>query len=126
MLATGHNRGEACLWEVATGKLCAKLIGHQLEVLGVAFSPDGKTLATGSIDDIIRLWDAETGQPKGKPINHRGQVFALTWMPTARRSSPATRMVRPNSGMPRPDSGKGRRFPTVARSVPWKSVPRPG
>jgi WD40 repeat protein len=79
MLATGHNRGAAYLWDAATGQLRARLEGHQHEVLGVAFSPDGKTLATGSIDDVVRLWDAETGAPRGKPIEHRGQVYSLTW-----------------------------------------------
>ena len=32
------------------------------EVYAVAFSPDGKTLATGGRDRVIRLWDVQTGE----------------------------------------------------------------
>ena len=39
-----------------------KLDGHLGEVYTVAFSPDGKTLATGGRDRVIRLWDVETGK----------------------------------------------------------------
>jgi WD40 repeat protein len=38
------------------------LAGHLGEVYAVAFSPDGKTLATGGRDRVIRLWDVETGE----------------------------------------------------------------
>ena len=36
---------------------------HQASVQAVAFSPDGKTVLTGSWDKTARLWDAATGQP---------------------------------------------------------------
>jgi WD40 repeat protein len=39
-----------------------ELAGHLGAVYAVAFSPDGKTLATGGRDRIIRLWDVKTGE----------------------------------------------------------------
>src|SRR5262249_27358055 len=43
------------------------LTGHGGGVFSVAFSPDGKTLASGSDDHAIRLWDVATGRPIGQP-----------------------------------------------------------
>jgi WD40 repeat protein len=52
------------LWDVATLEEIRWLRGHTNSVWALAFSPDGKTLASGSADQTVRLWETATGQLK--------------------------------------------------------------
>jgi WD40 repeat protein len=47
----------------------------------VAFSPDGKTVLTGSWDKTARLWNAGTGKPIGAALQHRAYVLAVAFSP---------------------------------------------
>ena len=48
----------------------------------MAFSPDGKTLASGSPDGTVRLWDLATSRPIGAPLTgHTGLVTSVAFSP---------------------------------------------
>lgn len=55
-------------------------LAHLDNVSCAAFSPDGKTLATGGHDRYVRLWDPETGRER-QALRHLGWVRSLVWAP---------------------------------------------
>ncbi|MGK7877393.1 MAG: toll/interleukin-1 receptor domain-containing protein, partial [Xenococcaceae cyanobacterium] len=58
-----------------------RLEGHDSWVISVSFSPDGKTLATGSDDKTIKLWNVETGREIRTLFGHDDSVRSVSFSP---------------------------------------------
>ena len=67
------------IYDTETGKALDILIEDTDPVRSIAFSPDGKLLATGNKDKSIHIWDSTTFQLKGTCVGHKDEVEYLTF-----------------------------------------------
>ena len=101
-LASGHTDKLVRLWDVSTllkagppegdasesdetlagGDTHRNILsGHTNLVRFIAFSPDGQTLASGSVDQTIRLWNMRTGQVRHVLSGHTNSVTSIAFSP---------------------------------------------
>src|SRR5262249_35854720 len=92
--ASGRNPNNVAVLSTATAEEVRALKGHELPIAALAYAPDGKSLASLSLDNTVRLWDTGTGQTVrifrlgGKPTG--GVDFrALAYSPDGKRLAAA-------------------------------------
>jgi WD40 repeat protein len=67
------------MWDLATCTECLEIGGHRGWISSVTYSPDGRTLATGSRDQSTRLWDAATGRELASYDWRAGKVYSVAF-----------------------------------------------
>src|SRR3954468_4473455 len=68
-LALGYADGEVHVRD-RDGKLVGEPVKHSKAITGLAFSPDGQSLATASEDGTARVWDVKTDKPRNFVVKH--------------------------------------------------------
>ena len=84
MIALARGEGDGgdavSLWDLQTGRRHAVLDVPRQQVVSLAFSPDGATLAGGTSESRVLLWDVSTGKAKGTPLRgHDGRVNTVAF-----------------------------------------------
>ncbi|KAI0032852.1 WD40-repeat-containing domain protein, partial [Vararia minispora EC-137] len=81
-LATGCNR-TAQIYDTSTGQKTCVLVDQNvpksgdLYIRSVCFSPDGKLLATGAEDKLIRIWDIKARRIRNTFEGHQQEIYSL-------------------------------------------------
>ncbi len=84
-LASGSGDHTVKLWDAATGKELAILLGHSSDVTSVTFSRNGTRLASGSEDKTVMLWDVASGKAWATLQGHSEKVTSVAFSPDGSR-----------------------------------------
>jgi len=77
-VAFGGDEGALYIGDLATGSF--RTLGtYPAPIRAVAWSPDGRFIATGSVDPSVRLWDPSTGAYTGFNVEHG--AFSVAFSP---------------------------------------------
>jgi len=72
---------DVLVYDVDSGERPFTLRGHGNLVPGIAWSPDGERIATGSNDASVRIWNGDTGELEDELLGHTGFVTSVEWSP---------------------------------------------
>jgi WD40 repeat protein len=78
-----YSGNTAKVWNAATGQTLLTYNGHGdgNDVYALAWSPDGKYIASGGSDQMVRIWNAATGQTVSISQDFEDTVWDVAWSP---------------------------------------------
>lgn len=76
-----HYSARGQVWDMASGSPVFPLEDHHTRLRSVAYSPDGRYLATGDEDDVVILRDPSTGQPLRTLTGSGGEARSIAFSP---------------------------------------------
>jgi RNA polymerase sigma factor (sigma-70 family) len=79
--APGDRAAAIRIWDVESGKESRPLAGHEDQVSALAYSPNGKCLASGGADRLLCLWDVSTGARIWQQETGKWGLNALAFSP---------------------------------------------
>ncbi len=102
------------LWDLSDSQVLPKIIRHESEILCATFSPDGKYLLTGSVDETAHVWLAASGDSVGDVSSHQGSVIHVAFHPGGAFFVTAT------------ESGVAQLWETASRTARGKEITHEG
>jgi WD40 repeat protein/serine/threonine protein kinase len=84
-MAIGHGDGTVTLWNAASGMIQTNFLAHRRAVSGVAFTPDGRIMASAGEEGTARLWDLASHREKATLKGHLKSIRAVDISPDGRR-----------------------------------------
>lgn len=96
--------GSVTIWDVTTGQIVKTLRGHTYNISSLSYSPNGKFLASASLDKTVKIWNTESGEVlqtlepgdfmrmvRGKLVNDeiKVPVMAVVFSPDGKRVATA-------------------------------------
>jgi WD40 repeat protein/serine/threonine protein kinase len=80
-LAAGYSEKRVMIWEFANPKKAPAILrGHTNDVYSLAYSPDGRWLASASWNEVI-IWDTATHREIRRLGGFRGLIWSVAWSP---------------------------------------------
>ncbi len=90
-LAYNENQaGDIILWDIRSRSVVQRLNGHQWCVTALAFTPDGRFLASGSMDRTVHLWDLTEGRESVTFTNYTDRLTGLAFSPDGKTLATAS------------------------------------